>query len=233
MNDHDALLTAILADLVEDTPRLVYADCIEEEQPERAEFIRVQVELARMGPITADGFTWNESSPLCDRVACNVCPLRRRQQELLATNVKAWSCWPTDWVMNLSPEAGFHGYRIDGADVVYDRGGTSDRPLHRIASFTRGFVSALTCTWADWRDHADAITARQPIERVRLTTETGIDYFDSDMQMLWVPGWKDGPVLDRDEMIYKDGDSDERAYLRTVWPRIEFSLVLNEELADA
>ncbi|MBN9117949.1 MAG: TIGR02996 domain-containing protein [Planctomycetes bacterium] len=43
MSDEDALLAAILAHSDEDTPRLIYADWLEEHgQPERAEFIRIQ-----------------------------------------------------------------------------------------------------------------------------------------------------------------------------------------------
>ncbi|HEY1189440.1 MAG TPA: TIGR02996 domain-containing protein [Gemmata sp.] len=48
MNDEAALLAAILANPGEDTPRLVFADWLDENgHPERAEFIRVQTELAR------------------------------------------------------------------------------------------------------------------------------------------------------------------------------------------
>ncbi len=51
MNDGEALLKAILANPDEDTPRLVYADWLDEnDQPERAEFIRVQIELAAIEP---------------------------------------------------------------------------------------------------------------------------------------------------------------------------------------
>jgi uncharacterized protein (TIGR02996 family) len=48
MTDGEALFAAVLREPDEDTPRLVYADWLEEnDQAERAEFIRVQVELAR------------------------------------------------------------------------------------------------------------------------------------------------------------------------------------------
>jgi uncharacterized protein (TIGR02996 family) len=51
MSDRDALLAAICAEPDEDTPRLVYADwCDENDEPQRAAFIRAQVELARMLP---------------------------------------------------------------------------------------------------------------------------------------------------------------------------------------
>ncbi len=52
MPDHDAFLRAIAADLDDDTPRLVYADWLEEHgdaaQADRATFIRLQVEAARL-----------------------------------------------------------------------------------------------------------------------------------------------------------------------------------------
>src|SRR3954452_1713404 len=49
MSDEDALLSAIAAHPEEDTPRLMYADWLDEHgKPRRAEFIRVQIELARL-----------------------------------------------------------------------------------------------------------------------------------------------------------------------------------------
>jgi uncharacterized protein (TIGR02996 family) len=48
-SDGDALLRAICEHPFDDTPRLAYADWLEENgRPERAEFIRVQIELARL-----------------------------------------------------------------------------------------------------------------------------------------------------------------------------------------
>ena len=49
MSDELALLTAIIAYPDEDTPRLIFADWLQENgQPERAEFIRVQIEVTRL-----------------------------------------------------------------------------------------------------------------------------------------------------------------------------------------
>jgi uncharacterized protein (TIGR02996 family) len=51
MGIEEALLRAVLADPDDDAPRLIYADWLDEQgQCERAEFIRVQVALARMAP---------------------------------------------------------------------------------------------------------------------------------------------------------------------------------------
>jgi uncharacterized protein (TIGR02996 family) len=51
MSDRDALLAAICAEPDDDTPRLVFADwCDENDEPDRAAFIRAQVEFARTPP---------------------------------------------------------------------------------------------------------------------------------------------------------------------------------------
>ena len=74
MNDEAALLAAITVNPDEDTPRLAYADWLDEyDRPVRAEFIRVQVEVARV-----------EELP---RIELNKhIPLFERQQELIDTH---------------------------------------------------------------------------------------------------------------------------------------------------
>jgi uncharacterized protein (TIGR02996 family) len=68
MATDDALLRAVLADPDDDAPRLIYADWLDEHGDcDRAEFIRIQCELARM----------NESNPRYPQ-------LRQRQGDLLA-----------------------------------------------------------------------------------------------------------------------------------------------------
>jgi uncharacterized protein (TIGR02996 family) len=70
MSDRDALLAAICALPDEDTPRLVFADwCDEYGEPERAAFIRAQVELARTPPWEpfAVRCRWRELDALAER----------------------------------------------------------------------------------------------------------------------------------------------------------------------
>ncbi len=56
MNERDALLRAICESPDEDTPRLVFADWLDERgQPERAEFIRLQVRFAALHRFAAGG----------------------------------------------------------------------------------------------------------------------------------------------------------------------------------
>jgi uncharacterized protein (TIGR02996 family) len=74
MTQDDAFLQAILTEPDDDTPRLVYADWLDEHgDPARAEFIRVQIALA----------------PL-DRRDPDAEPLRRRAVELLREHQEAW-----------------------------------------------------------------------------------------------------------------------------------------------
>jgi uncharacterized protein (TIGR02996 family) len=71
----DALLQAVLADADDDAPRLIYADWLDEQgESDRAEFIRVQCALARLG---ADRYPTAAQSP------SRVYALRRRERELL------------------------------------------------------------------------------------------------------------------------------------------------------
>src|SRR4051812_32622743 len=74
MTDGEALFRAICEQPDEDTPRLVYADWLEEGgDPDRAEFIRLQCELARL-PEDGDGH-----------------PLGRRARELLVEHEEEWA----------------------------------------------------------------------------------------------------------------------------------------------
>ncbi|MFO0852263.1 MAG: TIGR02996 domain-containing protein [Gemmataceae bacterium] len=69
MSDHDALLAAVIAAPDDDLPRLVFADYLDEAgDPARAEFIRVQIDLARrpVGDPARPGMTAREQSLLAE-----------------------------------------------------------------------------------------------------------------------------------------------------------------------
>lgn len=149
----------------EDTPRLAYADWLEENgESERGEFIRVQIgivccaECGGSNSLAVEGIT--------ARMACWACKeLRRREREL--------------W-MN-SPQ---HKQEWAGAAAVLYR----KLSLHgwsEICHFTRGFVSQVKCSWLDWLAHADAILREQPVQRVKLTTRPELAGHDGDQ------GWAD------------------------------------------
>ncbi|HUR52974.1 MAG TPA: TIGR02996 domain-containing protein, partial [Gemmataceae bacterium] len=79
MTDGDALLATILAEPDEDTPRLMFADWLEEEgRRERAEFIRTQIELARTPE--RDVVPWNR----------RVVALQATEKRILALRFAEW-----------------------------------------------------------------------------------------------------------------------------------------------
>jgi uncharacterized protein (TIGR02996 family) len=81
MSDELALLTAIIANPDEDTPRLMFADWLQENgQPERAEFIRVQIEITPLPD--------RHTRPLHDRAPDNARITRFR--ELFAAHQEEW-----------------------------------------------------------------------------------------------------------------------------------------------
>jgi uncharacterized protein (TIGR02996 family) len=149
LSSHDAagLFRAILAAPDDDLPRLYYADVVERSQPERAEFIRVQCELAKCQ---------REQDPDCVRSyspethlltngqagACGTCwdALRRRERELLRDHGTAWA-------NAVAPPVEFPDPIPAGV-------------------FVRGFVSQLTVSWDLWHRHAAALLAVCPIRRV-------------------------------------------------------------------
>jgi uncharacterized protein (TIGR02996 family) len=93
MSTEAALLRAIRSDPDEDTPRLAYADWLDEhDQPERGELIRVQIDLAASEE--GDARRWQ---------------LHARQQELLAAHFGAW----TAELGSLDPEK---------VEIKFDRG---------------------------------------------------------------------------------------------------------------
>jgi uncharacterized protein (TIGR02996 family) len=79
VSERDALLAAIAAHPDEDTPRLVFADWLDEHgDPERAEFIRVQIALAQNADAKGD------------RAPAEIAALAARERVLLGRNRVRW-----------------------------------------------------------------------------------------------------------------------------------------------
>ena len=119
----DDLLRSILLTPEDDLPRLVYADFLEEQgETERAEFIRVQIELARMG------------NPFSEADDSRHDILRRRERKLLKKN---WARW--DWCLDV----------VLGADdkTLWLRTPGENHPLLIVR---RGFIEVVTCSLRDW-----------------------------------------------------------------------------------
>lgn len=144
-----ALLNAILEAPDDDAPRLIYADWLDEQgQGERAEFIRLQIQIEREPSF---------KSP-------EACPLRRREQEL-------WGYLPTrNGVLSQ-----FSELLPTFAVILPSDNGNGLESLPR-AVVHRGFVSHLTLSAADALTHLDTILQSHPVTTVELTTFPPADW---------------------------------------------------------
>ena len=115
MTTEKALLAAIWNEPHDDTPRLVYADWLDEhDRPDRAEFIRAQVELARLDE-------WDDA----DRIAA----LRAREGALWARHAAAWRTKLKKDVRAADFRRGFaypHPLRLDGERFLTRKPGALD-----------------------------------------------------------------------------------------------------------
>lgn len=141
-------LAAVLANPDDDTPRLIYADWLDEQrQGERAEFIRVQVAIAAEESYPGDRWCAEAGGKLRVGVAdchkCRPCLLRRREGELLKG--------PLGWDQS----------------AVWGKVTWAFKGLWH---FRRGFVETVEITADCWLAHADAILAAQPVQHVTLMT---------------------------------------------------------------
>ena len=153
MNDGEALYEAILAQPAEDTPRLMYADWLDEHgNPDRAEFIRAQCQEACREWLVdpSEGHT-------CAAIPCILCEdeqdrnrLWKNERRWIETNRKLIQAAHKPFTIGLWRQ---------GAPV-------DDREAWLL--FRRGFVDEARCTLATFLANAPAL-ARFPITRVRLT----------------------------------------------------------------
>jgi uncharacterized protein (TIGR02996 family) len=138
MTPDEAFLQAILED-PEDAPRLIYADWLEDNgHPERAEFIRTQVERERLAP----------GDPALAR-------LTARAEQLLCLH---WE----EWVGPLRDAAGKTWYDVD---PVWLHQPYHPDALRR---FRRGFVEGLSLNARVFVERAPELFRLAPLRRLRL-----------------------------------------------------------------
>jgi uncharacterized protein (TIGR02996 family) len=150
VTDLQSLLLAVIADPADDTPRLVLADCLDEHgQTDRAEFVRLQVELAAL-EVATDSEVHNTG--MCSPY-CRDCP---RLEELRRTEKRLWLPRPDDtgnyppysWLTELPgrtlaitpDEPGEVAWYKDSGDGTPRIGGT----------VRRGLVESVQCSWNQW-----------------------------------------------------------------------------------
>ncbi len=146
-----AFMRAIIERPDDDVPRMVFADYLDERgEAERAEFIRVQCELARL-MLTCPCRGYYCTSLTCDWTS-DYGSLRRREQELLTRYNRYVRFFDSPPVPEGETWVAYTW--VAHPDFIY----------------SRGFVSEIKCVWSDWRRHAAAIRAATPLRVVRLTT---------------------------------------------------------------
>jgi uncharacterized protein (TIGR02996 family) len=151
MSDNDALFRAILANPDDDAPRLVYADWLDEHgDPDRAMFIRAQVQLAR-----------RTAGPGEHR------KLRALGRKLLRTNRNAWTAHLPAWARDPVFRRGFVERITCPVDTYLGRAdelrrrtpltgvrltGSGDLavPLFRSRTLDGLHFIALSCPWAEF-----------------------------------------------------------------------------------
>jgi uncharacterized protein (TIGR02996 family) len=148
MGDRATLLAAVLGFPDDDTRRVVYADWLEEHgEPERAELIRVQCEKARTDSWGPPGRRYVELL------------IRGRQLLGISGEPGEWSQQPRpEWAV---PAAARSAWPPDVGGWTFDR----------------GFVSKLRPPLSVWRQHAGALLAELPVERVDAADAPGLSFF--------------------------------------------------------
>jgi uncharacterized protein (TIGR02996 family) len=215
MTTADALLAAVIASPDDDLPRLVYADWLDEHgEPERAEFVRAQVELEQMESDPDQDRCYTKGTvcrdPRCPSLRWHMWQkaLRLREGELLRLHAAAWV--PGELVA-VSP----------AAEVWFAFPGQAG---HCVGRFGRGFLKSMTLPAAEWVRHADAVLARHPVRRVMFSEWPDEDSFGFNHEGVWlgeedhgrIYPWADGeyPVRDRRVPI--------RRAFSSRWPGVGF-----------
>ncbi len=200
-----ALLAAVIADPADDMPRLLYADrCEELGDDARAEFIRVQMTFGN------DPYWEGICRETCEAPEFDGCPqrgARKREWELFhgeEARTLAWFSLPQPWarIARLEP------FETDDTSFPY-------------AVVRRGFVEHVILAWEDWRDHAEAILAAQPVTDVTLKTLPD----NNALHGLWL--WTVLPTksfLSENPRLPAENDHITRSwtlfFLGEIWPRI-------------
>lgn len=179
MTEHESFLQAIIANPADDAPRLIYADWLEEHgNSNRAEFIRIQCELAAMKPrgcqhMKRIGHFLNSpvimSGTECGK--CQWCLLTEREQALYR-----YQPGPLRY-MQLCFDLSRLGSRA--VDMTFTESGPCIAGLKfsesaNMASsvecvFRRGFIAEVTLGCQDWLAHGPQLVKMTPLEKVTLS----------------------------------------------------------------
>lgn len=215
-DEEQAFLDSIISNRDDDAPRLIYADWLDEQgHAAHAEFIRVQIELAKYKiqacpnrrrdprlPDTLYGFPVVVDSSECGK--CRYCSLKKREEELY------------------------------GSWEVHNRLFSVNDPCSTLGTLTRspqrGFVEDIWRTYEDWISNADHLTRRLPLRTVHLTTPVEYNVlapidkpWTGKITLLARLNGRDLPLTRIGPEMSHYSDDIATALLRDHWPTIEFT----------
>jgi uncharacterized protein (TIGR02996 family) len=153
----------------EDAPRLIVGDWLDEHgQAERAEFIRVQCELARhprqvkwLAEMPAESWRGGTDE---GRLLWRLESLRRRERELLQAHRREWLTEAAPPGVRYWQSATEHGWALPGPTGDGGEGLTGAS-----VEFRRGFVEEITLPGEAFLAHAAALFRAAPVRRVTLS----------------------------------------------------------------
>ncbi len=149
MTERESFMKAIIDDPDNDQIRLVFADWLEEYggEPERAEFIRLQIELAERNekPYNLsfeDACLYHNGNRVANELV-------HRCSDILVEFGQKW--WQEE------------NYLI------------TKLPIWN-ASWRRGFVSRIDCNMSQWREHGPVIVRNHPVQIARIDDKFPLQY---------------------------------------------------------
>lgn len=236
MSDEPALLAAIRASPLERTPRLLYADWLDEhDRPRDGALQRVLAEPER------DDHRLNYAA-VCERDGDAArAEFVRAQVELAAVmaNIASDLTRPVSPMLErmtylrsreaeLWDEGNWLGWKSkDWFDTINSYLRPQQYTTIGIRHWLRGFVESLTCTAADWLAGADAILAAHPVLKVRLTTWPGYQFNPNGMAQL--AGRKSDHWVPRGESHDHSQKGIATALCQMEWPGVTFELPPHHE----
>lgn len=182
-SDREAFLATIAANPDDMTPRLVFADWLDEREDARGEFIRVQIELASRH-CSACEFAAKGPCEYCHETLA----IRISERDLLQQH---WLAWMPS---GLSP--------IACGNRECFRGTLAPSNVHIVLTFRRGFVERVALPLQAWLDHGKRLVRELPLMTVRLSDREPYQW--GDKKFAWMNGDEDAnedgtPVLIQDD----------------------------------
>jgi len=168
-DEYQALLRTVIEQRDEDAPRLIFADWLEENgESDRAEFIRIQCELAKIsqwkpcwachspasdtgvmihkhGCISKEVAMWRGSNPSKAEINERFRHLQRKEREV-------------------DKRYKWFQFELNHAWKEWDKSRSNQ------VFYTRGFISQISISWENWLENWQAIRQSTPLEQVSFTS---------------------------------------------------------------